>query len=92
MLIDVGPSTIGAQVNVSQAASSSFINKLGPSDRVAVSTFDNTAHPLVGFTSDIGKLTSALGQLTITNNGSRIFDALYTSMQQLPAQPGHNMR
>lgn len=85
LLIDTGPSTHGAQINASQTASSSFIGGLGPTDRVAVTFFDQVIHPLTPFTSDKARLNAALARLVVAKGQSRIFDSLYSSIKRLPA-------
>lgn len=83
LLIDTGLSTHGAEVSANKGASQSFISGLGPSDQVAVTFFDQTVHPMTTFTSDKGALNGALARFVQPNGRSKIFDALYASLQRL---------
>jgi Ca-activated chloride channel family protein len=74
LLIDVSPST-QFRIDEIQNAAITFIDKLRPSDRVMVISFDDQIHVLTPATNDRNRLRNAIRQVEF-GDGTSLYDAV----------------
>jgi len=85
LAIDASDSMKGKPEAAALAAARTFVAQRGPSESVGIVTFNGSVSTLQRPTQDVGKLTRSLaGQPTLAY-GTRIFDAIETSLNLLKA-------
>jgi VWFA-related protein len=81
LLLDTSESAQDSLPLIRRAAIS-FLNQLGPRDRVKIISFDSNVRDLNDFTSDKAILRSAI-EKTVTGQGTRVYDAMQTALDML---------
>jgi Mg-chelatase subunit ChlD len=81
LLLDTSESTQDSLPLIRRAAIS-FLNQLGPRDRVKIISFDSKVRDLNDFTSDKTILRGAI-EKTVTGQGTRVYDAMQTALDML---------
>ena len=81
LLMDMSGSMLGQPLYDSGAAAN-FLQKLGPYDRTAVMSFNETATTLSRFTTDHSAAANASQQaVPVNGKGSCLYDAVYSAME-----------
>lgn len=82
LVFDTSGSMSGTGIEEARQAAKNFINNLGPQDRVAIISFNETITPIIDFTSD---LQAAIQQLDLIeaerNSGTCLYNAAYQAAQ-----------
>jgi VWFA-related protein len=81
LLLDTSDSTQD-KLPLIQRAAISFLNQLGPRDRVKIISFDSEVRDLNDFTSDKAILRGAI-EKTATGQGTRVYDAMQMALDML---------
>jgi VWFA-related protein len=81
LLLDTSDSTQD-KLPLIQRAAISFLNQLGPRDRVKIISFDSEVRDLNDFTSDKAVLRGAI-EKTATGQGTRVYDAMQMALDML---------
>jgi von Willebrand factor type A domain len=81
LLLDTSDSTRDTLPLIRRAAIS-FLNQLGPRDRVKIISFDSKVRDWNDFTSDKTILRGAI-EKTVTGEGTRVYDAMQTALDML---------
>jgi VWFA-related protein len=81
LLLDTSDSTQD-KLPLIQRAAISFLNQLGPRDRVKIISFDSEVRDLNDFTSDKAVLRGAI-EKTTTGQGTRVYDAMQMALDML---------
>ncbi|MDX6529894.1 MAG: Ca-activated chloride channel [Blastocatellia bacterium] len=81
LLLDTSDSTQD-KLPLIQRAAISFLNQLGPRDRVKIISFDSEVRDLNDFSSDKAILRGAI-EKTATGQGTRVYDAMQMALDML---------
>ena len=81
LMLDTSDST-REQLRQIQRAAITFLDQLGPRDRVKIVSFDTEVRDWNGFTSDKAILRAAI-EKTVTGTGTRVYDAVQTALDAL---------
>ena len=82
LLIDVSPSVSPVFREEKRTAAEFFESVLGPRDLALVIAFDRWATLVQDFTEDLPSLTRAVQDLTLSRNGTSLFDAVYLAAEE----------
>ena len=90
LAIDASSSMEGKPIAGAVAAARAFAARMNPDQQVAVVAFNNGVHVIQPFTNDKSKVEAALASAPKLGVGTKIYDGIETSLQQIAATGNPN--
>mgnify|MGYP006271696173 CR=1 FL=1 len=90
LALDISGSVEGGKLGDLTAAARTLADGLTPRDRMALTTFTQRVRPLVGLTSDLSLVRSALERIRPSGT-TALFDGLFVGVAATLAEPGRSL-